>query len=142
MKLVKNTLLIGALLLPYPTYAASNLPTPDEVQGIINVCAAGRSVEAVGALNLSYKKLFSGEIKGSGEGKLSDLGGIIATIDDDKLKVEVYGLYLTCVMPALTEAAKAKADDGKDDGSINQTTTGNNSPAIISNGGTVNFNNK
>lgn len=147
MDFVKNTLLITALLLPYPTYAASNLPTPEEVQGVINVCAAGRSVEAVGAFNLSYKKLFSGEIKGEGEGKLSDLGGIIATIEDDKLKVEVYGLYLTCVMPLLSDAKKESSTtttivDTKDGGN-GQTITINGSVGkaanIKVNNGTITF---
>ena len=105
MKPIKTFLIIGALLTPI-TASANNLPTPEEVQGIINACAMGRSVEVTGELNLSFEKLFSGKIEG--EGKISDLGGIISSIKDDKLKLEAFKIYNDCITPKLSKQATIK----------------------------------
>ena len=114
MKITKNCLIISILLVFFSSLSAraDSLPTPDEVQGIINVCSAGRSVEVIGEINLSVKKLFSGEIEG--EGKISDLGGIIASIEDEKLKVEVFKLYHSCIVPLITEYIQSNKDQSKE----------------------------
>lgn len=130
MKIIRNLVAIGILFSSASAYTSS-LPTPEEVQGTINACGAGRSAEAVGELNLSFEKLFAGKIEG--EGKISDLAGIIANIKDDKLKVEVYQLYLSCLIPALSENSLPK----KDSGDNNKTTTGDKSPIVDNTEGDV-----
>lgn len=131
MLFIKNCIAIGVLITPFFSYA-STLPTPEEVQGSINACAAGRSVEVVGEINLSFEKLFSGGVQG--EGKLSDLGGIIASIEDDKLKVEVYKIYMNCIMPMLKVGMSNKTPKASTN-SNNQKSSGSNSPNFnISNG--------
>lgn len=109
MNFMKYFSAVGILLTSTFVYS-NNLPTPEEVQGIINVCSAGRSVEVTGELDLSVKKMFSGDFKG--QGQISDLGGIIAGIDDEKLKLEAYSIYVSCIMPSLSKA-QAKADETK-----------------------------
>ena len=127
MKIIRNLVAIGVLFSSASAYTYTNsLPTPEEVQGIINACGAGRSVEALGELNISFEKLFAGKV--DGKGKISDLAGIIANIEDDKLKVEVYQLYLSCLVPSLTK---------KNSGEGNTTTTGDNSPIINNTDGNV-----
>lgn len=108
MKCMKILIFLGALLTSISAHSKT-LPTPEEVQGIINVCGAGRSVEAVGELGLSYKKFFSGEV--GGEGELKDLVGIITVIKDQELQAEVYQLYLSCVMPLLLEERVNKVEE-------------------------------
>lgn len=130
MKIIRNLAAIGILFSSASAYT-STLPTPEEVQGIINACGAGRSVEVVGELNLSFEKLFAGKVEG--EGKLSDLAGIIANIKDDKLKVEVYQLYLSCLVPSLSKASPQKKISGEG----SQTTTGDKSPIINNTDGPV-----
>lgn len=138
---VKRLVLTGALLTT-PIGQANSLPTPEEVQGIINACSAGRTAEVIGQVNLSFDKLFSGDL--SGEGKISDLGGIIASIEDEKLKVEVYKLYITCIVPLLHKSTSDK-DSENSSTSNGQSSSGNNSPNInFTNGssGNIVINNK
>lgn len=97
------------LFIPF-TSSAEKLPTPEEVQGIINACAAGRSVEVKGEIDVSFKKLLSGSASGGAGGKISDLGGIIASIEDDKLKVEVFKLYHSCIIPLLQKNSSKEPD--------------------------------
>lgn len=78
---------------------ANDLPTPEEVQGVINVCSAGRSVKVSGELGLAFKKLFDKGVDGQGE--TTDIGGIIGSIEDDQLKTKVFEMYQKCVMPLL-----------------------------------------
>lgn len=93
MNFLKKSLLIGTILFPYPMYASSTLPTEKDVRGLINLCAAGRSVEVVRKL----EKVFTEGVKR--EGKMSDLGGIIASIEDEKLQLVAFQMYQSCIMP-------------------------------------------
>lgn len=100
MRLKKMFVALG-ILFPVLSAHGGSLPTPEEVQGVINVCSAGRSVEVKGELDLSIDKLFSGEFKG--EGRINDLGGIIAEINDEKLKLEAFSMYQNCILPLILE---------------------------------------
>lgn len=146
MSYIARYVILAILMIPVSANSNS-LPTTEEVQGIINVCAAGRSVEIVGELQLSFDKLFSGDFQGNG--KITDLGGIIASIKDDKLKVEVFKIYSSCITPLLnshlsTESrspASIESEGGKSaSSSLEQTSHGEKSPNINSINGDVTIN--
>jgi hypothetical protein len=121
------------LILSLPTAHATNLPTPDEVQGIINACAAGRSVSIQASLKGSIKKWLTAA-SGDGTAKVTDIGGIISEIKDDQIKKEVFPIYTDCVIKLMTNILESKKQS--DDNQNNNKDDGIN---IIDNSGEINI---
>lgn len=86
----------AVLLLAFTLNTSYALPSPESVQGIINLCAGGRSVEVQANLNVSLLKWISGA-SGKGEAKISDIGAIIKLTKDDKIRVEALTVYHSCL---------------------------------------------
>lgn len=94
--------LLLALTAPQSALAARNFPTDAEVENIVKTCAAGYSTsiqgEVSGALKLWRKQ---GEI--SGNGNITELGGIIAALKNDDAKVAVFKIYSDCIKTTLPQ---------------------------------------
>ncbi|MDD5036334.1 MAG: hypothetical protein PHE55_16435 [Methylococcaceae bacterium] len=94
--------LLLTLAIPQSALAARNFPTDTEVENIVKTCAAGYSTsiqgEVSGALKLWRKQ---GEI--SGNGGVTELGGIIAALKNDDAKVAVFKIYSDCIKTTLPQ---------------------------------------
>ena len=129
---IRQKLILLALLSTASHSQASTLPTSDQVQGVINLCSAGRSVNVKGNLQASLTKWLSGA-KGRIDIQISDIGAMLNEIEDDSIKKEALSAYHSCVKNSLEQYLNkeeiSKADEKKTSGTSDQDT-----PVIISNG--------
>lgn len=119
----------ATLLLTFTLNSAYALPSTEAVQGVINLCAGGRSVEVQANLNASLQKWLSGA-SGKGNAKISDIGAIIKLTKDDKIRVEALSVYHSCLKTMIpmfmSQEAKEKKTEKKSEGGNTFTITGNN----------------
>lgn len=135
---MRNSFLILTLMVFLPEIAyPRNLPTEEEIHGIVNQCAAGRVQKVKGDLEAAINIWRKKAIAASGEASLSDLGGIINEIKDDKTKLEAYKIYVDCIIKIMPQYLSEKSDQKTE---IYQETHGNQSPAINTGSGSANIN--
>jgi hypothetical protein len=89
-----------ALVIPA---SASNLPSPDEINGIMKLCAVGRS-EVIEAIIRGKLILWEQQADASGKASLDDLGGILAKLPEgQQIDPAIYKLYTDCVKESVSK---------------------------------------
>lgn len=77
-------------------HSASNLPTDEEVSGILKLCAVGRVQKYEGEVRGKIDFWKKGA-SGTGTGTIEDLGALLSAIKPDPNSVKIYQTYVTCI---------------------------------------------
>lgn len=113
-----QSIALSAILLSGTGFFSTShaLPTEESLQGIMTLCAGGRSTEVQGSLKASISKWLT-QASAEGKGSLDDMGAIIKQTKDDKIRVEALSVYQNCAMGMiklfLESDAKEKAEIAK-----------------------------
>lgn len=81
---------------------AGSLPTENDVDGILKLCALGNVKSIEGDVKGKIEFWRKG-IEGTGKGTVSDLGGLLATVPNGGIAADVQNNYNDCVLNAMRQ---------------------------------------
>ncbi len=93
--------LYAAILVPGIARSA-NLPTQDEIDGVLKLCSIG-SVKYIEGDVKGKIEFWKKGIEGMGKGTVSDLGGLLATVPAGEIKPEIQKHYNECVINTIRQ---------------------------------------
>lgn len=73
------------------------LPTSEEIQSIIELCAGGRSYGFKASVAAALKKWREGVLKGSADASVETIGAVLSRIPTDASESKIYETYTKCV---------------------------------------------
>ena len=91
------------------TVSAAELPTEDEVKGIVRLCSAGQSNAIVANMNAAVS-IWKRKVNAEAELRTDEIGAIFKEIQNDQMINEVYNNYVTCVQNSVETFLKRRRD--------------------------------
>jgi hypothetical protein len=102
---------VGLFALPLGAVAA-DLPTDEQVTGLVKVCSMGR-FQAVEGKIVGQIKLWKRGIEAGGNASVQDLGGLLAKLPDgQQLDPALYSKYTECIKGSIAQFRRSSDCSG------------------------------